>query len=391
MAKDKVTLSSLRKQLSARTGIAENRVGEFLEALFASISEGLNVDKHTKITGLGTFRLQRINPRESVNVQTGERITIEGYNKVNFVPEIILRDRIAGEDEPLIVPNIPTQSTPIDPLQKLGEQAEEIKDILAELNSIGNVETEDTPETDEAVEAVEVVETVETVEAVEEPVQVEEPTPIEEPVQQEEPAPVIEKEPEEEPEEEPEKEPEKEPEREVIIIKEKHPFQPWKVAGITIVIFCLLLICGYFFLRYKIIHLADDLNNSDNIELTEPAPAENSLESVEALETVQTPKQETATATTPLPAWSAENTEYLTTATLTEGSRLSWLSRKYYGAPEFWVYIYLANQKRIINPNKIGVGTRLRIPKLPSELTDTSNPAAMEQAANLHNQILGKE
>ena len=83
-------------------------------------------------------------------------------------------------------------------------------------------------------------------------------------------------------------------------------------------------------------------------------------------------------------------TDFITTETLTEGSRLTWLSRKYYGAPDFWVYIYEANKSVLPNPNLIPVGTRIRIPRLPKELIDVNNEESMKQARQLHDSILGK-
>ncbi|HCS88424.1 MAG TPA: hypothetical protein DIW30_08610 [Bacteroidales bacterium] len=66
------------------------------------------------------------------------------------------------------------------------------------------------------------------------------------------------------------------------------------------------------------------------------------------------------------------------------------MSRKYYGAPDFWVYIYEANKDAIPDPNHIGVGTHIRIPRLPKELIDTGNEESMKQAKQLHNEILGQ-
>ena len=73
--------------------------------------DALKQDKQVKINGLGTFRLQAIAARKSVNVTTGEEITIPGYNKVAFAPEAGLKELVEkGGGAP----------EAIDPIKKLG-------------------------------------------------------------------------------------------------------------------------------------------------------------------------------------------------------------------------------------------------------------------------------
>ena len=67
-----------------------------------------------------------------------------------------------------------------------------------------------------------------------------------------------------------------------------------------------------------------------------------------------------------------------------EGSRLTLISKKYYGARDFWVYIYEANKDIIPNPDIVPKGTMIRVPKLPASLIDANDPACMEKAKALH-------
>ncbi len=59
---------------------------KFVSQLFEVIQEGLHEDKIAKVKGLGTFKVQAVKPRESINVNTGERVLIAGHDKVSFTP-----------------------------------------------------------------------------------------------------------------------------------------------------------------------------------------------------------------------------------------------------------------------------------------------------------------
>ena len=136
---DKLSSTDLRRAVMARTGASEKEVALFHNALKEQIIAALRQDNQVKINGLGTFRLQAISPRKSVNIATGESITIEGYNKLAFVPEVSVKELVGNNPLPQDTP-APQQPTPkkqpgneFDPLKKLGEQADEIVDILATL------------------------------------------------------------------------------------------------------------------------------------------------------------------------------------------------------------------------------------------------------------------
>lgn len=92
MAKSAIQLitSTLAKQhnLSAADAAA------FVDAFFDIISSELKNGNQVKIKGLGTFKVQAVKPRESVNVNTGERVLIEGHDKISFTPDTVMKELV---------------------------------------------------------------------------------------------------------------------------------------------------------------------------------------------------------------------------------------------------------------------------------------------------------
>ena len=88
-------VSDFASELVGRYGLKEEEATEFISAMFDIICEQLDgADKQVKVKGLGTFKVTRVGARASVDVNTGERIIIEGRNKISFTPEVMLRDRV---------------------------------------------------------------------------------------------------------------------------------------------------------------------------------------------------------------------------------------------------------------------------------------------------------
>ena len=132
MANDKLTWVELRKVVAETAHISEQEAGQFLNALLEGVMEGLKADKQVKIKGIGTFALKAVAPRKSVNIATGESITIEGYNKLTFNAESVLKENVEKRLEQPKTEAVVAELVN-DPIKKLGEQADEIVDILAEL------------------------------------------------------------------------------------------------------------------------------------------------------------------------------------------------------------------------------------------------------------------
>ena len=80
--------------LTSKMGLEVAEAEAFIIAMFKVVNEGLKEDKLVKIKGLGTFKLTKVSARESVDVNTGERIVIEGREKISFTPDNYMRDLV---------------------------------------------------------------------------------------------------------------------------------------------------------------------------------------------------------------------------------------------------------------------------------------------------------
>ncbi len=473
MAEEKITIVDLRKAIAKQTQIEEAQVSAFLNLLIATIKEGLQKDKIVRISGLGTFKLQWVEPRKSVNISTGEPIVIEGYQKLSFTPEQNVKERINepyADLEPVILDDngnvIEGQMPKSDPMQKFDEQALEIKDLLADLGAdLTNEEPAETEtkvdepiveskeesaiEESDAESKEEPIVEVSDAESKEEPI-VEEPDAEskEEPIvevsdaeSKEEPiVEVSDAESKEEPiVEEPDAESKEEPIVEKPIVEKKEtpvdtqkvsevngetkekeekkekPFRGWLVACITVLsLIILLFICGLF-LQNKIEEWADMLNGQMNAEQAmvdnEATPQDEALSATanasvfadESSDSVANTADEavrngdsSALAETPkaLPQTDFYKeriyTEFIGFETVREGSRLTWIAKKFYDNKELWVFIYEANKDKIKNPSTVTVGTQLKIPALPDEIFDPNNMKAQHLIKKLQEQYLNQ-
>ena len=425
MAEEKITIVDLRKAIAKQTEIEEAQVNAFLNQLIVTIKDGLRKDKLVKISGLGTFKLQWVEPRKSVNISTGEPIVIEGYQKLSFTPEQSVKERINepyADLAPVILDEqgnaIEGQMPKADPMQKFDEQALEIKDILADLGADLTQEEPAATETkvdepivesneESAIEesAAESVETptVETPE-VEVP-KVEEPK-VETPEVE---APKV-----EEPEVETPKAAEVSSEKKSKEEKKEKPFRGWLVAIITVLsLIILLFICGLF-LQNKIEEWADMLNGKIGVEETmldyedyssdavsssaNTVVLSNDSANTEAVTDSATAESRDSSAlaedSKPLPKTDFYKeriyTEFIGFETVREGSRLTWIAKKFYDNKDLWVFIYEANREKIKDPSTVTVGMQLKIPALPDELSDPNNMKAQHLIKKLQEQYLNQ-
>lgn len=170
MAKNKIM--NITSALSTKYKMPLKEAEAFVAMVFDVVNEGLQKDKLVKVKGLGTFKVAAVKDRESVNVNTGERVLIEGHDKITFTPDAVLRDFVNkpfaqfetvvvkdGVDfsdldsqkvpETVETPEVPetseTAETPETPDTLLSAVPEEPKESEAP-------ETPETPETSEIVE-----------------------------------------------------------------------------------------------------------------------------------------------------------------------------------------------------------------------------------------------
>lgn len=332
MANEKLTWLELRKAVAEYANISEQEAGQFLNALLDGVIEGLKVDKQVKIKGLGSFSLKAVAPRKSVNIATGETFTIEGYNKLTFSAESMLKESVEKRLEQPRTGAVLSELNN-DPLKKLGEQADEIVDILAEL---GQAVTKPSLEVEEVVEVPEVSKE-ETAETIEESASVE---PVEEPAEKPTAEVVAEK---------------------PIVKPAPAPKPTCKChKWVCWVIFAALLLgiagTGWYF-RETIMQWWQCVQDCQ--QATEEVVVEEVVEEPIVVSLADQPR---------------EYVNFIGIERVGQDSRLAWIAYKYYAQKDLWVFIYEANRDLIKHPSKVHPGVYIRIPELSEEYRNLYNP-----------------
>lgn len=138
----KSNISRLAKSISSKHGLTQAEAERFISKMFEVANEGLHEDKLLKIKWLGTFKVASVKDRESVDVNTGERIVIEGRDKISFTPDNILKEIVNkpfAQFETVVV-NDGVDFSDID--EKFSLQAVPAEPIAAEMPStIGEQKT----------------------------------------------------------------------------------------------------------------------------------------------------------------------------------------------------------------------------------------------------------
>ena len=363
--------------LARRTTITKKNAEAFVAAFQDIFQEGLLRDKNVKITGLGTFRLQWVEPRRSVNVQTGEAIEIAGHYKVVFVPETSLKERVNepfSHLETTSMDGAPVKKVEVSkemPLQKLASQAIEIQSMLSSINEPESVVEETQP--DSVVETEPEVVKYEALDV---------PTSVETPSAERRYTPVATVE-------------ESKPMLNTISSNASMVPEPKKrkLTWLWITLLALLLGGGGFAVYYfygtmiqtSVMNLvADWQSDKQPKQAIEPAKPVEQVAVAATDSITETPVVETSVFDQP-----REYTEFIADVRVPDGGRLTLISQKYYGHKDFWVYIYEANKEKIQNPDKVEVGTLVRIPKLNPELINLDNSESLVYARKLHDQYVG--
>ncbi len=138
----KSNISRLAKSISSKHGLTQAEAERFISKMFEVANDGLHEDKLLKIKWLGTFKVTPVKDRESVDVNTGERIVIEGRDKISFTPDNILKEIVNkpfAQFETVVV-NDGVDFSDID--EKFSLQAVPAEPIAAEMPStIGEQKT----------------------------------------------------------------------------------------------------------------------------------------------------------------------------------------------------------------------------------------------------------
>ncbi len=416
MNKEKISSQEIIDLIASKALISKRAAEEFIKMMIATIEEALLAGDIVKIKNFGTFKLQWNEHRKSVNVQTGEEIILDGYHKVTFIPEASLKDLVNEpfahlepvqlDDENNFVISEKHEIEVLDPLRIFTEQASEIKDILSEIQAL-------------SVSSKPV--------ALEEQIKDQEQTGIEFELSKKNEPIILDKEKVIEQAIEPTEIISEEPvlieQEETQIISEltddkietssflENAKSKNRKIWFSVLIILLLLAgtgSGLYFLYPPAKDFTDStylkskktiLKMSEGVSITDML---NTISSWVTPETKQTPIPETIFIPKDTSAMDSVTEkpqidslqylfdnpriyrEYLGSERINPGSRLTIISKRYYGNKIFWVYIYEANKDHIPNPDNIPVGTLIRIPKVDSKLIDSTNPRCIQKAKELH-------
>ncbi len=381
---EKVNIQNLIELLVEKHRITPKEAEEFVKTFFAVIEEGLEQDKYVKIKGLGTFKLIGVESRGSIDVNTGERIEIQGHTKVSFTPDSALKELINrpfGHFETVILnENTVLEDTPIE---KAGEdELEDVsigQNVADESDTISEIPSEPASPLIESVIATEKVATEEDADE-----------------QQEEEGKISTT------EETLKNSQQKEDTYEGVLqqtdIKEnKDNGLKWFMIALA----CVLLACAgiVFYLYYPDLQeesipvsseeeytyptvtmgLQQDSIQEDSLKRTEdtlripqPTTAEEnpvSRQQVEKKVVPEEPQKVVKKTTVKLQPVNPDSVNYEivgteTTYTVKEGETLTRISLRFYGTKALWPYIVKHNADVLKNPNNVTSGTTLKIPKL---------------------------
>ena len=400
---EKITLQDLINLFGEKQGMSKKDAELFVRSLFDLIEEALATEKYVKVKGFGTFKLTEVDSRESVNVNTGERIEIQGHTKVSFTPDttmkdlinkpfahfetVILNDGVEFEDTPVEVPETLDTLEVIAPVVETPEVVEvpapeEIPEVI--------VVQEETPEEKDVPEIVvpEEPEAIEESKVTEEPEAIEETQPeiieetlvpeevtVQEEASQEEPQPTITGVPEEE---KPVFIEEKTSEEKVVetIVEEKVVEESKEKSinrilwGVIVVLVLIILFGAYWmFLRPSDTPEVIPATPVQEEQVATPAPVAEEKPQEDTLKTVQFIElSEEELRKERVPSF-GDTLDYQIVGTQTEhtlqkGETIIRASVRFFGTKKYWPYIVKHNTDVLPDPDNIPAGIQLKIPKL---------------------------
>ena len=417
---EKITLQDIVNLLCEKQGISPKEAETFVRAMFDLIEEALANEKYVKIKGLGTFKLTEVNSRESVHVNTGERIEIQGHSKVSFTPDTSMKELInkpfshfetvvlneGVELEDTIVENETPEATEITETVVAIEESvmAPIEDVTPTKEPVFDEPIIDTPTTEEPIHEELVAEEVIVEEVVVEESIIEQPN-IEESIQEEPEtiveeshieadAPIIEESIIEEVEsqcpveetivtteiETPEAKEETEEEKPISIDeKEEAPAcllnpqdeekNSYRILWGVIIALVLIILFGFYWLFMR----TDTSNEAVPTipipeEVVEPilVEEEQAEDTLEIVQYVKLSSEELRNERVPSLADTLDyqiigtKEEY----TLQKGETIIRASVKFFGTKKYWPYIVKHNMDTLKDPDNIPAGAHIKIPVL---------------------------
>lgn len=383
---EKITLQDLINLFGEKQGMSKKDAELFVRTLFDLIEEALATEKYVKVKGFGTFKLTEVDSRESVNVNTGERIEIQGHTKVSFTPDTTMKDLInkpfAHFETVVLNDGVEFEDTPVEVPDTLDDTPEMIVPVVETTEVVEIPVPEEIPEEEVAPEIVvtEEPEVIEEPEAVEEQEMVEETlVPEEAPVQEEaileEPQPTITEVAEEE---KPESIEEKPSEEEVMetIVEEKVAEESKEKSinrilwGVIVVLVLIILFGAYWmFLRPTDTPEVTPAPPVQEEQVATPAPIAEEKPQEETLKIVQFIElSEEELRKERVPSF-ADTLDYQIVGTqeeytLQKGETIIRASVRFFGTKKYWPYIVKHNMDVLPDPDNIPAGIRIKIPKL---------------------------
>ena len=383
---EKITLQDLINLFGEKQGMSKKDAELFVRSLFDLIEEALATEKYVKVKGFGTFKLTEVDSRESVNVNTGERIEIQGHTKVSFTPDTTMKDLInkpfAHFETVVLNDGVEFEDTPVEVPDTLDDTPEVIVPVVETTEVVEIPVPEEIPEEEVAPEIVvtEEPEVIEEPEAVEEQEMVEETlVPEEAPVQEEatleEPQPTITEVAEEE---KPESIEEKPSEEEVVetIVEEKVVEESKEKSinrilwGVIVVLVLIILFGAYWmFLRPTDTPEVTPAPPVQEEQVATPAPIAEEKPQEETLKIVQFIElSEEELRKERVPSF-ADTLDYQIVGTqeeytLQKGETIIRASVRFFGTKKYWPYIVKHNMDVLPDPDNIPAGIRIKIPKL---------------------------
>ena len=218
----KVSVAWIAEAIAGKHGLTQKDAEQFVATFFDLINEALHEEKMVKVKGLGTFKVIDVRERESINVNTGERVVIESHGKISFTPDPIMRDLVNKPfaqfetvmlNDDVDIEELNAVSVDEEPLAIVDEQPQEVEEE-PNVAAAGPEVVDEQPlmNEDQSQE-----ETVPQLQEVEEPI-----VDVVGQTVEEEPEQVVEEEPEQVVEEEPEQVVEEEPEQ---VVEEELPVE----------------------------------------------------------------------------------------------------------------------------------------------------------------------
>ena len=373
---EKITLQDLINLFSEKQGMNKKDAEVFVRTMFELIEEALATEKYVKIKGFGTFKLTEVDSRESVNVNTGERIEIQGHTKISFTPDATMKDLInkpfSHFETVILNEGVELEDTPVETSEEIVQEEIISETILTEEPAImEEPQPEPIVETPAEEETI-VEEPTKEEQTIDEPISeepIEEETIVEEPIVEE--STVEEPVTEEAITEEPviTEVPTSEETEKYVSTEEKKVKNTNRILWGVIVVLVLIILFGVYwmFLRPSSVPEVTPLPPVQE-EVTIPVPVEEKQpeDTIETVKFIQLSAEELRKEHVPS---FADTLDYQIIGTqeeytLQKGETIIRASVKVFGTKKYWPYIVKHNLDVLPDPDNIPAGVKIKIPVL---------------------------